>query len=299
MEQFEKLCRGLIYGVAVGDAMGFPVQFYKREEVRALNISKMLSYRSGIIPCGTWSDDTSLTVALVDALYECEQSGDQQPGENAGEKAGDPIDYNKIMRKFYLWISEGKFTPYHKAFDIGATCYKALLCYSGGEEPLRCGGIFEMDNGNGSLMRISPIVFYINKHFGALAFDENKTFEVIHNVSRLTHAHQIALIGCDIQIAFLFYLLNGEEKFSALKMALEKVRRFVSKNKEFEYGLSKYLRLYDDNFSSLPDTKISSRGYVVDTLEAALWCFLSTDSYRDCILKAINLGHDTDIASVL
>lgn len=231
MERFETLCHNLIYGVAVGDAMGFPVQFYKREQVKKFNITKMTAHYSGQIPAGTWSDDTSLTIALAEAL-----------GDSKG------IDYEKIMRNFYLWISEGKFTPYYKAFDIGRTCFKALMCYSGGDEPLLCGGDSEMDNGNGSLMRISPLVFYINKKFGAEAFDNNKTFEVIHNVSRLTHSHQIALIGCDIYIAVLFYILHGEEKNYALDKALEKVKRYVINNKDFEYGFSKYQMLYNKNF---------------------------------------------------
>ncbi len=277
MELFKTLCNNLIYGVAVGDAMGFPVQFYKREQVKKFNIKTMTAHYSGQIPAGTWSDDTSLTIALAEALGDSKE-----------------IDYEKIMRNFYLWISEGKFTPYYKAFDIGRTCFKALMCYSGGDEPQLCGGDSEMDNGNGSLMRISPLVIYIDKMFGVEAFDNNKTFEVIHNVSRLTHAHQIALIGCDVYIAVLFYILHGEEKYYALDKALEKVKKYVVRNKDFEYGFSKYQRMYDSNFPSLPETKISSKGYVVDTLEAALWCFLTTNSYRECILKAVNLGNDTD-----
>ena len=277
MEQIETLCRNLIYGAAVGDAMGFPVQFYKREQVKNFNITKMMTHFAGQIPAGTWSDDTSLTIALAHALCDC-----------------DEIDYEKIMRNFYLWISEGKFTPYYKAFDIGRTCFKALMCYRGGAEPLLCGGNSELDNGNGSLMRISPLVIYIAKYLGDDAFDHKKTFEIIHNVSRLTHAHQIALIGCDIYIAVLLYILKGTEKKLALKTALDKVKCFVTRNKDFKYGFSKYQRLCDDNFSLYPETKISSKGYVVDTLEAALWCFLTTDSYRECILKAVNLGNDTD-----
>ncbi len=282
MERFELLYHNLIYGVAVGDAIGFPVQFYKREQVKKFNITKMTAHYSGQIPAGTWSDDTSLTIALADALCEREE-----------------IDYDKIMKNFHLWITEGKFTPYYKAFDIGRTCFKALLCYSCGDTPLLCGGDSELDNGNGSLMRISPLVFYINKKFGDNAFDNNKIFEIIHNVSRLTHAHQIALIGCDIYIAVLIYILQGKEKRHALEIALDKIQKFVKKNRDFEYGFSKYQRIYDSNFSMLPETKISSKGYVVDTLEAALWCFLSTDSYRECILKAVNLGNDTDTVAAV
>ena len=277
MKPFNTLCHNLIYGVAVGDAMGFPVQFYKREQAKKLNITKMAAHSFGEIPAGTWSDDTSLTIALADA-FTCNEA----------------IDYQKIMQNFYLWITEGKYTPYKKAFDIGRTCFKALLCYKGGDDPLLCGGDSELDNGNGSIMRISPLVFYLQKHFGSNAFENNKAFEIVHNVSRLTHAHPIALIGCDIYVAVLLKLLNGSEKDVALTEAFEQIRKYVSKNKDFEYAFAQYQRLGDSDFSSLPESKISSKGYVVDTLEATLWCFLTTDSYRDCILKILNLGNDTD-----
>lgn len=277
MKSSNKICCNLIYGVAVGDAMGFPVQFYKREQAKKLNITKMTAHSFGEIPAGTWSDDTSLTIALADAL-----------------SSNEAIDYQKIMYNFYLWITDGMYTPYTKAFDIGRTCFKALLCYKGGDDPLLCGGDSELDNGNGSIMRISPLVFYLQKHFGSNAFENNKAFEIVHNVSRLTHAHPIALIGCDIYIAVLLKLLNGSEKNAALTEVYEQIRKYVSKNKDFEYAFAQYQRLGDSGFSSLPENKISSKGYVVDTLEAALWSFLTTDSYRDCILKILNLGNDTD-----
>lgn len=277
MKPFYKICYNLIYGVAVGDAMGFPVQFYKREQAKKLNITKMTAHSFGEIPAGTWSDDTSLTIALADALC-CDEE----------------IDYQKIMRNFYLWITEGKYTPYTKAFDIGRTCFKALLCYKGGDNPLLCGGDSELDNGNGSIMRISPLAFYLQKHFGSNAFEKDKAFEIVHNVSRLTHAHPIALIGCDIFIAVLLKLLNGSEKNEALTEGFEQIRKFVSMNKDFEYAFAQYKRLGNIDFPSLPETKISSKGYIVDTLEAALWCFLTTDSYKECILKILKLGNDTD-----
>ncbi|MCI5519907.1 MAG: ADP-ribosylglycohydrolase family protein [Treponema sp.] len=272
----------LIYGVAVGDAMGFPVQFYKREQVKSFNVTKMIPHKGGKFPAGTWSDDTSLTLALADSLSQT-----------------DDIDYSDIMKKFYNWISKGEYTQEGKAFDIGRTCFKALLNYSSGVDPLMCGGQGENENGNGSLMRIAPLVFYIQKKFGDSAFDNKDTFEVIHNVSRLTHAHPIALVGCDIYIAVLFALLHGMEKVAAMKFAIEKVSSYVQTKTELNKAFPKYQRLTKYDFINLPERKISSSGYVVDTLEAALWCFLTTDSYRECILQAVNLGKDTDsIAAV-
>ena len=267
----------LIFGVATGDAMGFPVQFFKREQAKTANVTKMLGHWTGNYPAGTWSDDTSLTLALADSL--CETEG---------------IDYDDIMRRFLLWLEGGSYTPKGKTFDIGQTCFNAIERFKKGVPPLECGGQKERECGNGSLMRISPLVFYIQKKFGKGAFENPKVFELIHNVSRLTHAHPIALLGCDIFVAMLFSILNETEKEKALLYTCEKVSSFVNQNPEYKDAFSKYDRLLAPDFCTLPEEKIPSTGYVVDTLEAAVWCFLTTNSYRECILKVVNLGGDTD-----
>lgn len=267
----------LIFGVATGDAMGFPVQFFKREQAKAANVTKMLGHWTGNYPAGTWSDDTSLTLALADSLGET-----------------DSIDYDDIMHRFLLWLEGGSYTPKGKTFDIGQTCFNAIERFKKGVPPLECGGQKERECGNGSLMRISPLVFYIQKKFGKEAFENPQVFGLIHNVSRLTHAHPIALLGCDIFVAMLFSLLNGTEKKTAFSNACEKVSSFVNQNSEYKDGFLRYDRLLAPDFCSLSEEKIASTGYVVDTLEAAVWCFLTTDSYRECILKVVNLGGDTD-----
>ncbi|WP_294430284.1 ADP-ribosylglycohydrolase family protein [uncultured Treponema sp.] len=267
----------LIFGVATGDAMGFPVQFFKREQAKAANVTKMLAHWTGNYPAGSWSDDTSLTLALADSL-----------GETGS------IDYDDIMRRFLLWLEGGSYTPKGKTFDIGQTCFNAIERFKKGVPPLECGGQKERECGNGSLMRISPLVFYIQKKFGERAFENPQVFELIHNVSRLTHAHPIALLGCDIFVAMLFSLLNVSKKEKALLFAYEKALSFVEQNPEYKEAFSKYDRLLAPDFCTLPEGKIASTGYVVDTLEAAVWCFLTTDSYRECILKVVNLGGDTD-----
>ena len=124
--------------------------------------------------------------------------------------------------------------------------------------------------------------------------DKEESFELIHNISKLTHAHPISLIGCDIYCAIMLEIINGTKKAEILPNALPKIGAFVRNHPEFENALSKYERITHQSFSSLPEKEIKSTGYVVDSLEAALWCFLTTDNYRDCVLKAVNLGYDTD-----
>ena len=267
----------LIFGVATGDAMGFPVQFYKREQAKALNVTGMVAHRSGNYPAGSWSDDTSMTLALADSL--CEK---------------DSLDYGDIMGRFSDWFGKGRYTPGGKAYDVGRTCFRALMRYHDGVAPLDCGGLAKTDNGNGSLMRISPLALYLRKEYGSDAFANVKAFTAVHNVSRLTHAHPIALVGCDIFVAVLLSLMDGTQKDAAVLRGMEQVRAYADRRPEFKSAFAEYARIGEADFSLLPESKIASSGYVVDTLEAALWCFLTTDSYRSCIIKVLGLGKDTD-----
>ncbi len=267
----------LIFGVATGDAMGFPVQFYKREQAKALNVTGMVAHRSGNYPAGSWSDDTSMTLAFTASLCESGR-----------------LDYDDIMRRFSEWLRKGHYTPGGRAYDVGRTCFSALLRYSDGVAPLDCGGQAKIDNGNGSLMRISPLALYLRKEYGSDAFANAKAFTPVHNVSRLTHAHPIALVGCDIFVAVLLSLMDGTQKDAAVLRGMEQVRAYADRRPEFKSAFAEYARIGEADFSLLPESKIASSGYVVDTLEAALWSFLTTDSYRACILKVLGLGKDTD-----
>ena len=117
---------------------------------------------------------------------------------------------------------------------------------------------------------------------------------MIENASSLTHAHERSIVGCLICSLVLIALLQKPSK-SAVKQALCWGEFHLS-----EYGeLSHYGRIFDPDFANIPQDGIKSSGYVVDTLEAALWCLLTTDSYRDCVLKAVNLGEDTDTVAAV
>ena len=267
----------LIFGVATGDAMGFPVQFYTREQAKKLNVTGMTAHRSGLYPAGSWSDDTSMTLALADSL--CEK---------------DTLDYGDIIGRFSDWLGKGRYTPGGRAYDVGRTCFRALMRYHDGVAPLDCGGLAKTDNGNGSLMRISPLVLYLRKNYGDRAFDDGRVFDAVHDVSRLTHAHPVALVGCDIFLAVLLALMNGMPKDAAVARGIAQVSVFVQKHSEYREAFAAYGRIAGGGFRELSEERISSSGYVVDTLEAALWCFLTTDSYRSCILKVLGLGKDTD-----
>ncbi len=233
-------------GLVVGDALGLPVEFCARDR---FHITGMTGYGTFDMPPGTWSDDSSLTLATVESIAR------------VGE-----IDTDDIMRNFSLWFTNHYFTPYEKTFDVGRTTYEAIQRYLDGVEPEQCGGAAEWNNGNGSLMRILPLAFV----------DCDDT--VIDWVSSLTHAHEISRIACRIYIKIARHLLHGGD-------LRELLQRMLIEREEFN-------RL--PVIEHFPRERIESGGYVLDTLESALWCLLHSNSYRECVLLAVNLGSDTD-----
>ena len=134
-------------------------------------------------------------------------------------------------------------------------------------------------------MRIYPFVLYLMDK----GFSVEKKLEIIHTASALTHAHMRSKIGCGIYAFVLWELLQNADKTSVL-LGLHKAQTYYSKEEELSY----YERLFAVNFAQTDRSEIQSSGYVVHTLEAAIWCLLTTDNYRDCVLKAVNLGLDTD-----
>lgn len=259
----------LLLGVAVGDALGVPVEFKARGTFR---VADMQGYGTHHQPPGTWSDDTSLTLALADSLSR-------------------GCDMRDIARNFVRWHDEVAFTAHDEVFDIGMATAKAIRRIKSGVAPERAGGAEENDNGNGSLMRIAPLVFYLADK------PHEERFRLTQAVSSLTHAHAWSVMACCIYLEMLGKLLAGTEKDAA----------YADLRDEFRSGHpavggdapAKFDRILKADIRALPKRDIRSGGFVIDTLEAALWCFLTTDNYQDAVLKAVNLGGDTDTTAAV
>jgi len=275
----DKILAGIL-GLCVGDALGVPVEFNTRKSLEKDPVTDMRGYGTYHQPPGTWSDDTSMALCLLDSL------------------AGG-LDYEDIMQKFMLWFRKGNYSPHGKVFDIGMATKRALDRYADGTEPLRCGGTSGSDNGNGSLMRTLPLAFYLRSRYGSRYTDNNEAFDTIHNVSSLTHAHKISLIACGIYLSVAECLFEAEDLKRGISSGIGKAKNFYEKDTKYALELSFYDRIFKDDFAEIPQSKINSSGHVVDTLEAALWCLLNTDSYEECVLKAVNLGEDTDTVAAI
>lgn len=271
---------GGIIGLGAGDAVGVPVEFRGRDVLQRDPVTDMRGFGTYNQPPGTWSDDTSMTLCLLDSL----SSG---------------LDYTDIMEKFRLWFVEGRYTPYGEVFGVGRTTRGAITRFIGGMPALESGGDAEQDNGNGSLMRILPLVFYLQNMFGGNFFKNEAAVRIIHNVSSLTHAHKQSRIACGVYLSFAGTLLSGMRLRDAFDLAVARAWEYYEQHGEYAAELQKFRRLAGSGFKNIPEPAIKSGGYVLDTLEAAVWCLLNTDSYEECVLKAVNLGEDTDTVAAV
>lgn len=268
MNTIENKIKSVIFGHAVADALGVPVEAHSREELAADPVTDMRGFGSYPVPAGSWSDDTSMSLAALDSL------------------ADGIVDLDRIMLNFGAWYCGDEYTPTGIVFDIGGCCKRAIQNYFVNRKSvLECGLSDEYANGNGSLMRIHPFVLMSWSKREPLPLTE----ALIDAASALTHAHERAKLGCKIYTQILLHLLSSQSKGS-IKLALSMAKCRYGGHSEYHH----YERLFSPDFESLPCSEIKSSGYVVDTLEAALWCVLTTDSYRECVLKAVNLGRDTD-----
>lgn len=290
MNNLEAIKAG-IFGVVVGDALGVPVEFTSRSERKVDPVTDMREYGTHSQPKGTWSDDSSMMLASLDSII---QSGG--------------INYDDMMTRFRNWKINGEYTPHGRVFDIGITCSRAVAQYRPGMVPTECGGRGERDNGNGSLMRIMPVSLYdaLEEEYWNETFIEEAA-ENSHGASSLTHGHPRSLIACLIHTSICHELIyrKDESIYMALWRGIHGTFDFYERkasylpwyNEEFkrEITTDAYGRMRDlEVFMSLPDNEIRSSGYVVHTLEAAVWCLLNSGSYEVCVLKAVNLGDDTD-----
>ena len=268
-----------IYGLAVGDALGVPVEFTSREERKADPVMEMRGYGTHDQPAGTWSDDTSMVLATLDSI-------DNQRN----------LDRKDMMKCFSDWCLYGEYTPFREVFDIGNATRQAILRYGQTKNLDECGGRTEYDNGNGSLMRILPVCLFLFERQKKICTSEDECIYKIHAVSTLTHANLRSQMACGI------YYFCVEAVLEQQGSLIERLQKGIDQAYEYyRHDLRNYAQLQHfqrlmhlEKFRELPEMEISSSGYVVDTLEAAIWCLIQTDSFEEALIMAVNLGDDTD-----
>ena len=183
-----------IIGFAIGDALGVPAEFKTREELKKAPITDMIEDGTYHVPKGTWSDDTSMTLATMHSIIEKRK-----------------IDTDDIANKFLQWFRNSEYTATEQLFDVGETTLQSLVRYEVNmDEAKKCGQTGEMDNGNGSLMRMLPIAYYIHGE-NINNYPKENYCEIVYNyikdVSSITHANEISILGCYIFVMFTIEII--------------------------------------------------------------------------------------------
>ncbi|WP_103068218.1 ADP-ribosylglycohydrolase family protein [Aquimarina sediminis] len=267
--------KGGIFGVAVGDALGVPYEFLDRDQMNKRPARDMIGYGTHNQPEGTWSDDTSLTFCLLDSLCN-------------------GYDLDNIASKFADWLYENLWTPRGYVFDIGITTKNAIYQFKRGTPPDLCGGLDEYSNGNGSLMRILPLVYFLRDEKNI-----NTRYDIVKSVSSITHGHLRSAFSCFVYVEYALLLLKGSEKFKAYETIKKRSLDFALENDFNPKEINLFSRILEEDISKLNKFDIKGSGYVLHSLEAAFWCLLTSDSYEESVLKAINLGEDTDTTAAI
>ncbi len=261
--------KGLLFGIAIGDALGVPVEFMSRKHLQANPVTSMRAFGTHHQPAGTWSDDTAMSMLLVEQLIE-------------------GYDVQKLADRFCHWYQYNDWTPHGQIFDMGVATRNAMDKIAKGVSALQSGEYDDYSNGNGSLMRILPLAIHLQNR------PIEERFRVVKEVSAITHAHIRSIIGCFFAVEFVINLLKEKDKCDAYYETQNLVRDYLHlidvKTSEIEL----YNRILFDDISCIPQDDIYASGYVLHTLEASLWAFLTTDNFKDAVLKAVNLGDDTD-----
>ncbi len=263
-----------LFGLAVGDAVGVPVEFRSRQGLNQNPVVDMQGYGTHNQPPGTWSDDSSLAFCLAEALCG-------------------GFDLKRLADNFIRWRYEDWWTPHGYVFDIGITTSAAIGHLRTGTRPDLAGGFDESENGNGSLMRILPLLFYSQYK----SIDER--YVLTKQVSSITHGHIRSVIACFYYLEYARLLIQGMDKMEAYQSVKSVVNDYLNSQGINNEEVAKFNRLLEDDIWTLKEDDIQSSGYVLHSLEASLWCLLTTNNYKEAVLNAVNLGQDTDTTGAI
>lgn len=269
-------------GLIVGDALGVPVEFQSRESLQKDPVQFMRAFGTYQQPAGTWSDDSSLALSQAESLL----------------KGFDLID---MATKFVQWQKAEIWTPHGEVFDIGITTAQAIDHLAELLAAHRFGEIQELNqiddertNGNGSLMRVLSLYWHLRRN-GTL----ESQFQTIWQVSALTHYHLRAALACLFYLIMVDELGRGKDPVAAYRDTRARMHQFFHTYPTFAREQSHFNRLMEKDIRGVPMDAIRSDGYVIHSLEAAVWCLLRHDHYAGVVLEAVNLGEDTDTTAAI
>ena len=264
-EERQERYRGCLLGLAVGDAIGTTVEFSRPGTFSP--VTDMVGGGPfGLLP-GQWTDDTSLALCLAESLVELGRF--------------DPVDQ---LSRYIRWWRGGYMSSNGMCFDIGGTTRKALGRFERTGEPW-CGLTDPGAAGNGSLMRLAPVPMFF-------APDAARAIRYSAESSRTTHGSVEAVDACRLFAAILICALTGADRDAVLAAGCE----LPASERPLAPAIAAIAR---GDYQAKSEDEVEGSGYVVKSLEAALWSFATTTSYRGAVLRAANLGDDADTTAAI
>ncbi|WP_082070885.1 ADP-ribosylglycohydrolase family protein [Gynuella sunshinyii] len=260
MTDREQRYQGCLLGLACGDAVGTTLEFRERGSFAPL--TDMVGGGPFNLKPGQWTDDTSMALCLAYSLLECEG-----------------FDADDQMQRYCRWRNEGYLSSNGRCFDIGVTVSEAISQYLRTGDPYS-GSTNPFTAGNGSLMRLAPVVMYFSPALESV-------IRYAGDSSRTTHGAKECIDACRYFAVLLHQCFAGADKDSILHSAL------------YQPETRKVAAIATAGYRQKTVDQVRGTGYVVDSLEAALWCFASTENFQDAILQAANLGDDADTTAAI
>jgi ADP-ribosyl-[dinitrogen reductase] hydrolase len=246
--------RGALLGLAVGDALGTTLEFSRRDS-HPLHTEMVGGGVFNLKP-GQWTDDAAMALALADSLISCRG-----------------FDVEDLMQRFVRWYRHGEYSCTGRCFDIGSATRVALVDYELTGEPY-AGSTDPYTAGNGSLMRLAPVALF--------ALDDDQlALQIAADQSRTTHGAKPCIEACQFFVSLLRAAILGEKDIIP-------VARQLGRN----YPGIRHVT--DQNWNQLDRDDIVSGGFVVSTIEAALWSVARTHNFEEALILAVNLGADAD-----
>lgn len=254
--------RGTLLGLAIGDALGMPLEF--KIPGSFTPVTGLTDGGRHNLKAGFWTDDTSMALCLTDSLLTCQG-----------------YDVNDQMSRYTRWYRDGYLSSTEQSFDVGNTVRTALETYLETNQPYS-GPTHPRSAGNGSIMRLAPVVL-------AFALSPSRAIKLAADSSRTTHGAEEAIDGCQYLAALLIGALQGQRKEQILS------NQYSPLTTGWQTPLSpKIAGIAAGSYQKKNPPDIRGTGYVVDSLEAALWAFYHSSNFAEGALLAVNLGEDAD-----
>lgn len=251
-------------GFIIGDALGVPLEFEPRENLIKNPVLDMLSYGRHNVKGGTWSANTSLTLATMDSIINKKE-----------------LNYANMMKNYISYFKSHKYLACERPFGLNSNVKKVFREY---QKLNKSNDVDKNSTENSSLKRILPIAFYVYYNH----YTDEQIYSCVKEFSSLTNTNEIVILGCYLYVRYLIFLLQGQNKDEAYHTLQKLDLTFFT-----EEAISFYERILTMDVAKLSLKEISTSDYIVDTLESSLWLILNTDSFSEALVGAINLGGDT------